>query len=497
MNKRRKNRKGRWKQVAAALLLLAITIKDTYVVYAWEGWSWHASYMNDNNDSEQLYEWVRLEDDKTEISTLVKPSAQKNGVNYYRMLLCSTRDKDTYYYQADPSRWERTGYYGANYGRSMIKVVSTPQVKFGEKNFVTRGGLQAFYVEPTGTCTWTDSDYKGDYQYRLHPCKPGTDDIYSNVSLWWGDGPNKYNDIWYYDEKGEPVGNDGSNELWKNPNCFKSYYAEGSVYDKWTLSKVDYQDKGCQQFVFTAAEFGSFDPHIGIWDYLGVKALSGSSDYDWQQSHQRFSIYIGGPIGQKLSANSADQDITEVVAFTTPYILRKNQKYVVEKDGVVFINDTFVVRGELVNRGLIIVGNDGCIIDLDDETTTQRLLNEGGDIIVKKGGYISLDDLISVAKDGRCPQIVNYGNILAKRNLWLYDTVLDNSGELYSGVKVYSAELVKKNVSSQRELDDQRARLLDNFSLKNAKLGVNAMNSCRMGEGNKIIRSEGSTTIFW
>lgn len=496
MNKKRKNRKGRWKQAAAALLLLAITVKDTYVVYAWEGWSWRASYINDNNDSEQLYEWVRLEDERTDISTLVKPSAQKNGVNYYRMLICSTRDEVTYYYQADPSRWvgydpSTSGSEEHQYGKSMVTVSSTPQVKYGEKNFVTRGGLQAFYVEPTGTCTWTDSDYKGDYQYRLHPCKPGTDDIYSNVSLWWADGPGKVNDIWYYDEKGEPVGNDRSNEWWKRSDCAKSYYAEGSVYDKWTLSKVDYWDKGCQQFVFTAAHFGSFDPHIGIWDYQGVKALSGSSNYDWQQSHQRFSIYIGGPVGQKLSANSADQDITEVVAFTTPYILRKNQKYVVEKDGVMFINDTFVVRGELVNRGLIIVGNDGCIIDLDDETTTQRIRNEGGDIIVKKGGYISLDDLISEAKDGRCPQIVNYGNILAKSNLWLYDTVFENSGELFYGIKVYSSELVKKNVSQQRELDDQRARLLDNFRLSNSKQVINITGSCRMGDGNKVICSEG------
>ena len=156
-----------------------------------------------------------------------------------------------------------------------------------------------------------------------------------------------------------------------------------------------------------------------------------------------------------------------------------------------FINDTFVVRGELVNRGLIIVGNDGCIIDLDDETTTQRIRNEGGDIIVKKGGYISLDDLISEAKDGRCPQIVNYGNILAKSNLWLYDTVLENSGELFYGIKVYSSELVKKNVSQQRELDDQRARLLDNFRLSNSKQVINITGSCRMGDGNKVICSEG------
>lgn len=464
------------------MLMILVMVKDTYVTYAWDCWYWRPSYIDENNDSEQLYEWVLLENDRTDISTLVNPSYTSWGTNYYRMLLFFEKKyyrmvgdipvydhSEYYYYQADPSRWVRNGENGDNYGKSMIDASKTPQVKLGEKRFITRGGLQAFYVERTGKCTWKDSDYRDDYQYRMHPCSPGTDKIYSDVSVWWTDGSG-YDDIWYYDKKGEPVGNVGSTEQWKNSKWFKKGYDSDSVYDKWTLSKTGMKSCGWPAFTFTAADLKSQDPHFGMWWFEECPSFSASDNLLWDNPTVQFAVYVGGPVGQKMKTNSGDTvKINYVDAITDPYLIKRNQKYVIEGGGVLFINDTLVIHGEIVNRGLIIVGNDGCIIELDDETSSQKITLEGGDLIVKKGGYISVDELISKDLDGRCPQIVNYGNILAEDKLSLKNTIVDNSGELFGGWWVDSAVLVKKDVSKQRELNDQRARLIDSFSLGDAR----------------------------
>lgn len=490
MNKKRKNRKRVWKRTAAAILLVAITIKDTYVAYAGKSWAWHDPYIGVYNDSDQLYEWIRLDDERTDISTLVKPSYHRKYKTYsrdfsfaqmgmvekaydeeitcYRMLLVAEYDDDLYYYQADTSRWVRDDEFGDNYGKSMINVDDTPQVQPGKKSFVTRGGLQAFYVEKAGICDWGDSDYKGDYQYRMHPCNPGTDDINEEVTLCQTIG-SAYRDVWYYDKAGQPVGNDASKEEWNDSYWFRNQYGS-SISDRWTLTRYPGGMVGdCPAFVFTPMYMSrtAVKPRLKVDTLNGVVSLTSAYGCKWFGSDLHFGIYVGQPMDMEF-ATSSDTNFNYVAAFTSPYLIRRDQEYVVEKDGVLFVNDVVLIRGKIVNRGLIVVGNKGCIIQLDDDNSTQSITNEGGDLIVKKGGYVSVDELISKERDGRWPQIVNYGNILAEKKIELEKSLVDNSGQFYGGYVVQSQVLATKVVSPQRGDKKKIVQLADNFSLDNA-----------------------------
>lgn len=480
MNKKRKNRKRIWKRTAAAILLVAITIKDTYVAYAGKAWAWHDPYIGEYNDSDQLYEWIRLDDDRTDISTLVKPSYHGKIKGYnpysgkaydkeftcYRMLLIAEYNGKTYFYQADPSRWVRDGKFGDNYGKSMISAVKNPQVQPGKKSFVTRGGLQAFYVEKKPwLCDWSDDDYKGDYQYEIYPCEPGTDDINEEVTLWYTRGKG-YDDVWYYDKEGQPVGNDASEEEWNDSYWFRKNWM--FTYENWTLSRYpDDKVAGCPAFVFTAQDMDGTDLHLMVDTLDGVVSLSKTCTTLWSTSSVHFGIYVGQPIDMMFTTSS-DTNFDYVAALTSPYLIRKDQEYVVEKEGVLFVNDVVIIRGKIVNRGLIVVGNKGCIIQLDDEKSTQSITNEGGDLIVKKGGYISVDELISKERDGRLPQIVNYGNILAEKKIELEKSLVDNSGQFYGGYVVQSQVLATKVVSPQRGDKKKIVQLADKVSLDNA-----------------------------
>lgn len=516
MNEKRKNRKRIWKRTAAAILLVAITIKDTYVAYAGMSWAWHPTYSGEYNDSDQLYEWIRLDDDRTDISTLVKPSYHGKIKGYnpysgkaydkeftcYRMLLIAEYEGKTYFYQADPSRWVRDGKWGDNYGKSMINVDDAPQVQPGKKSFVTRGGLQAFYVEKKWICDWSDDDYKGDYQYEIYPCKPGTDDINEEVTLWYTKGVGKVYDVWYYDRKGQPVGNDASEAYWKDPFWFRADW--GETYENWTLSRYpDDEVAGCPAFVFTPRYKTGNDSHLRVDTLDGVVSLTDTNSTLWSTSSVHFGIYVGQPMDMEF-ATSSDTKFDYVAAFTSPYLIRRDQEYVVEKDGVLFVNDVVLIRGKIVNRGLIVVGNKGCIIQLDDDDSTQSITNEGGDLIVKKGGYVSVDELISKERDGRWPQIVNYGNILVEKKIELEKSLVDNSGQLYGGYVVQSQVLGTKVVSPQRGDKKKIVQLADNFSLYHAvKRGYNGFQYDASqtkfvdAPGSKRDMIKDKITVFW
>lgn len=488
MDEKKRNRKRTWKRAVAAILMMTVMVKDTYVAYAGQSWSWKPTYIGKDNDSDQLYEWIRLDDDRTDISTLVKPSYHRkyqtsreyfspakmgmvkevydHEITCYRMLLVAEYEGKTYFYQADTSHWVRDGHYGNNFGKSMINVDDTPQVQPGKKSFVTRGGLQAFYVEQKGTCNWSDSDCKGDYQYEIYPCEPGTDDINEEVTLWYTMGRTFY-EVWYYDKYGQPVGNAASEKQWNNDFWFRNNFDQ--TYENWTLSRYpEGKVAGCPAFVFTPVDVGiGFDPHLKVATFNGVVSLTAKGGSSWSNSYYHFGIYVGQPIDMMFSTSS-DTNFNYVAAFTSPYLIRKDQEYVVEKEGVLFVNDVVIIRGKIVNRGLIVVGNKGCIIQLDDENSTQSITNEGGDLIVKKGGYISVDELICKERDGRSPQIVNYGNILAEKKIELEKSVVDNSGQLYGGYVVKSQVLERKVVSTQRGDKKMIVQMADKVSLDHA-----------------------------
>ncbi len=377
---------------------------------------------------------------------------------------------DTYFqYLAD---WTRIKYDTINNYAvdSIVACNRNSQVKPLSESFITRGAQRSFvcsyakqWVQGVDHTDNLANQYSGLYKYNFYyPDKDDKKSIYT-LSYCYDRRFGGCHNFYVYDDNGWPcgMGVKSGSEMEHRLNVgleSKSIFTNnGDFADTWALWSAGNDKTGNAEMRILAFDEGGTD-------YTLTFSAGAELMLNYAQEHDRWVVFVGEPCSEELISNLCGTGTGGNVlgsgyrTISTPAILRKEEDFTIETEAALFVDTLLIVRGNLINKGILVVAPGAAIICWDG--AGGKIVNDGGDIIVKKNGKVFVNEFEA-----------------QNQSLQLFDNLYAKKASVNSGVIASRNNANVKGASNVNNYDfinvSKNAAQNEGIVMDTSKFGVN------------------------
>lgn len=204
-----------------------------------------------------------------------------------------------------------------------------------------------------------------------------------------------------------------------------------------------------------------------IWVDNSGKLYSSTSGNN--SSYQKYAMYIG----KVTDITVIQKDVTVGDGQTVRIgeeggiALQEGVTLTIEKGGTAIVQSRFLNQGTIINRGTIVVMDQGSLQPVYD--TGGTLLCEGGDLIITKGGRFMSGEKLTLKKGS---SIVNEGIFLTGQDVSLEDATLitEEGGYTLLGYNILATDFTNTGVTSVTDSALGSSQKIPSLRLATAKV---------------------------
>lgn len=290
--------------------------------------------------------------------------------------------------------WTRFDYGNNNEWGGAITKASNKQLLVDQEQFVTRGAQRSFICDYDRQWVKGGGDSEGDLAdkfegiYRYHFYIPDEADRSPLLTLGYvqpGFSTGSPGDFFLWDKDGKVWDEDGK----RSGQKYEKSEVGNMGHDTWAIYKMGTDSKRLDNFKILSHDREDDDYALGILKSGNMYCNNWSENRE--DNENGWMIYVGEPVPSNLLSNMKSSSNDSLSAgnsrtISSPVFLKRHEDFIIEEGAILFVDSTILLRGRIINNGLIIIGQNGGIISWGGDAGT--LDCTGGDIIVKNNGAV-------------------------------------------------------------------------------------------------------------